>query len=91
MAAEPSGDLQAGALARALLQRDPNLFLVGVGGRCMVVAGVDLWMESHTWSTIGPASSSLVTRCTVAPEIFTPCSQAWCCASRPGKAGSSAG
>lgn len=57
MAAEPSGDLQAGALARALLQRDPNLCLVGVGGRCMVEAGVDLWMESHTWSTIGPGEA----------------------------------
>lgn len=54
MAAEPSGDLQAGALARALLRRDPGLRLVGVGGTAMREAGVELWMESHTWSAIGP-------------------------------------
>ncbi len=57
MAAEPSGDLQAGALARALLQRNPNLRLVGVGGTSMAEAGVELWMESHTWSTIGPGEA----------------------------------
>lgn len=54
MAAEPSGDLQAGALARALRERDPSLRLVGVGGTAMKEAGVELWMESHLWSTIGP-------------------------------------
>jgi lipid-A-disaccharide synthase len=57
MAAEPSGDLQAGALARALRRRDPALRLVGVGGAAMAAAGVELWMESHTWSTIGPGEA----------------------------------
>ncbi len=57
MAAEPSGDLQAGALASALLRRDPSLRLVGVGGDRMAEAGVELWMESHTWSTIGPGEA----------------------------------
>lgn len=57
MAAEPSGDLQGGALARALLRRDPDLRLVGVGGSAMAAAGVELWMESHTWSTIGPGEA----------------------------------
>ena len=41
--------------------------------------------------TIGPASRSSSTKWTVQPVIFTPCSSAWCCASRPGKAGSSEG
>ena len=57
MAAEPSGDLQGGALARALRRRDPSLRLVGVGGTAMAAAGVELWMESHTWSTIGPGEA----------------------------------
>ena len=35
--------------------------------------------------TIGPPSSSAVTRWTVAPVTRTPCSSAWRCASRPGK------
>lgn len=57
MAAEPSGDLQGGALARALKARDPGLRLVGVGGAEMAASGVELWMESHTWSTIGPGEA----------------------------------
>ena len=41
--------------------------------------------------TMGPASSSGVTKCTVAPVTFTPCSSAWRWASVPGNAGSSDG
>ena len=41
--------------------------------------------------TIGPPSSSPVTRCTVAPLTFTPCASACACASTPGNAGSSDG
>lgn len=57
MAAEPSGDLQGGALARALRRRNPDLRLLGVGGSAMASAGVELWMQSHTWSTIGPGEA----------------------------------
>ena len=42
-------------------------------------------------ATIGPASSSGVTKCTVAPLTFTPWSRACRCASTPGNAGSSDG
>ena len=51
------------------------------------------WGDHGTasWATIGPESSPSSTRCTVAPLTFTPCSSAWRCASRPGKAGRSAG
>src|SRR6185436_2469308 len=42
-------------------------------------------------STMGPASSSGVTKCTVAPDTFTPWATACCCASSPGKAGSREG
>src|ERR1700712_5315693 len=41
--------------------------------------------------TIGPASVSGITKCTVAPEILTPAPSAWPCGSRPGKDGSSEG
>src|SRR6476659_1622369 len=41
--------------------------------------------------TIGPASVSGITKCTVAPEIFTPAESAWPCGSRPGNDGSSEG
>ena len=42
-------------------------------------------------ATIGPASSSAVTRWTVQPATLTPCSSACRCASTPGNAGSSDG
>ncbi|MBI3930131.1 MAG: lipid-A-disaccharide synthase [Armatimonadetes bacterium] len=57
MAAEPSGDLQGGALASALLQRDPDLSLIGIGCSAMARAGVKLMMDSSVWSTIGPAEA----------------------------------
>src|SRR5882757_50016 len=41
--------------------------------------------------TIGPASVSGMTKCTVAPEIFTPARSAWPWGSRPGNEGSSEG
>src|SRR5579883_1297615 len=40
---------------------------------------------------MGPASVSGMTKCTVAPEIFTPARKAWPCGSSPGKDGSSDG
>ncbi|HXE71222.1 MAG TPA: lipid-A-disaccharide synthase [Candidatus Nitrosotenuis sp.] len=56
-ALEPSGDLQAAALARALRQRAPDLELVGVGGEHLRAAGVPLLLEGHTWSVIGPTEA----------------------------------
>src|SRR6266702_1979984 len=41
--------------------------------------------------TIGPASVSGITKCTVAPEILTPADSAWPCGSRPGNDGSKEG
>src|SRR5258707_2419967 len=39
----------------------------------------------------GPASVSGMTKCTVAPDIFTPARSAWACGSRPGNDGSNEG
>src|SRR4051812_4473657 len=41
--------------------------------------------------TIGPASVSGITKCTVAPEILTPALSAWPCGSSPGNDGNSEG
>src|SRR6266536_2566423 len=41
--------------------------------------------------TIGPASVSGITKCTVAPDNLTPACSAWPCGSRPGNDGSSEG
>lgn len=59
MAAEPSGDVQGGALARALKAAAPGIRLIGVGGVAMAEAGVELWRESHLWSSIGPGDALL--------------------------------
>ena len=60
--------------------------------RCDSVSAVS---SSATWTapctTIGPASVSGITKCTVAPEILTPAASAWPCGSRPGNDGSSEG
>ena len=42
-------------------------------------------------STMGPVSTPSSTKCTVAPDTRTPCSSAWRCGCRPGKAGRSEG
>lgn len=57
MAAEPSGDLQGAALARALQARLGEVDLVGVGCREMQAAGVKLLADASTWGTIGPSSA----------------------------------
>ncbi|MEW6280710.1 MAG: lipid-A-disaccharide synthase [Candidatus Eremiobacterota bacterium] len=51
--AEPSGDLQGGALARALKMRHPDWRILGTGSSAMRDAGVDLLFDSATWGTIG--------------------------------------
>ena len=55
------------------------------------VGGVVVEHRYRTLQTIGPVSHPASTRCTVHPETLTPYAHAWCCASRPGKDGSSAG
>lgn len=56
-AAEPSGDLQGAALARALRRRNPEIRLLGVGCGRMREAGVEMIAESALWSTIGPSEA----------------------------------
>lgn len=54
LAAEPSGELMAAALVEQIRQREPNARFVGIGGRRMRAAGVELWEDTSTWGTIGP-------------------------------------
>ena len=53
LAAEPSGDLQAAALARQLKLHLPEAELCGVGGQHMRSAGVQLFFDSSVWSAVG--------------------------------------
>lgn len=54
LAAEPSGDLHAGALVEELRRQDPRARFIGMGGRCLQAAGVDLVADTSLWGTIGP-------------------------------------
>lgn len=53
MAGEVSGDYQAAYLARALLERQPNLQLFGTGGQHMRQAGVKIHHELAHLSSVG--------------------------------------
>jgi lipid-A-disaccharide synthase len=53
IAAEPSGELQAAALARELKLHLPDVKLCGTGGRHMRAEGVELFFDSSVWSTVG--------------------------------------
>jgi len=53
LAGESSGDLQGALLAEQLLERDPTLELVGVGGDKMEQAGVKLLLRSEEFAVIG--------------------------------------
>lgn len=59
IAVEPSGDLQGGALVRALKARDADLRFVGVGGPVMAEAGVELWLDTTNLGIIGPGEALL--------------------------------
>ena len=59
IAVEPSGDLQGGALVRALKALDADLRFVGVGGPAMAEAGVDLWLDTTNLGIIGPGEALL--------------------------------
>lgn len=53
VAAEPSGDLIAGALCRALAAAAPGVRLVGMGGPDMAASGVDLLLDFRGFAVIG--------------------------------------
>lgn len=57
VAGDVSGDQNGGRLARALLDLDPTIRLVGVGGPGMERGGVDVTVYSNGMSTIGPPDS----------------------------------
>lgn len=52
-AGEASGDLLAGNLAKALFTRNPDLTLVGMGGKKMADAGVDIIFDAASMSIVG--------------------------------------
>ncbi|HKD67259.1 MAG TPA: lipid-A-disaccharide synthase [Candidatus Binataceae bacterium] len=54
IAGDVSGDQNGGRLARALLDLDPAIRLVGAGGPAMERGGVDVAISSTGVSTIGP-------------------------------------
>ncbi len=54
---EPSGDLQAAALALELKKRHPDWVMLGVGGHKLRAAGVELIADSSTWGSIGPSQA----------------------------------
>lgn len=53
VAGEASGDLHGGNLARALLAQQPTLKLLGVGGRQMRQAGVELIFDIRDLAVVG--------------------------------------
>jgi lipid-A-disaccharide synthase len=53
IAGEASGDLHGGNLARALLAQQPSLQLLGVGGRRMREAGVELLYDIRDLAVVG--------------------------------------
>lgn len=53
VAGEASGDLQGALLARALLARDPDIQIAGVGGEAMEAAGVRLIYRSEEMAVTG--------------------------------------
>ncbi len=53
VAGEASGDLHGGALAEALLKRDPSLQIVGFGGNAMRRAGVEILFDVSKLGVVG--------------------------------------
>src|SRR5688500_10794038 len=52
-AGEASGDLLGADLARALLNKNPQLHLVGMGGERMQAAGVSQVFDANAFSVVG--------------------------------------
>jgi lipid-A-disaccharide synthase len=57
VAGDVSGDQNGGRLARALLEIDPEIRLVGAGGPGMRQGGIEVAVDSTGISTIGPPDS----------------------------------
>jgi len=57
VAGDVSGDQNGGRLARALLDLDPAIRLLGAGGPAMARSGVEVAVSSTAVSTIGPPDS----------------------------------
>jgi lipid-A-disaccharide synthase len=53
VAGEVSGDMAAASLAAEVRRLDPGVDLIGVGGPRMTSAGVNVMVNSATWSAIG--------------------------------------
>ena len=53
VAGEASGDLHGGNLAHALRAQQPTLQLIGVGGRRMRAAGVELLFDIRDLAVVG--------------------------------------
>jgi lipid-A-disaccharide synthase len=53
IAGEASGDLHGGALSSALFKIDPSLQIVGIGGKAMKQAGVDIRFDSAKLGIVG--------------------------------------
>jgi len=53
IAGEASGDLHGGALSSALFKIDPTLQIVGIGGKAMKAAGVDIQFDSAKLGIVG--------------------------------------
>ncbi|MDC4223313.1 MAG: lipid-A-disaccharide synthase [Candidatus Manganitrophus sp.] len=53
VAGEASGDLHGGALAEALLKKDPSLEMVGFGGSAMRRAGVEILFDVSRLGVVG--------------------------------------
>ncbi len=50
---EPSGDVHAGTLVRAMQRIDPHLEICGIGGPCMKAQGVDIFFPIEHLSAMG--------------------------------------
>ncbi|MBI1882624.1 MAG: lipid-A-disaccharide synthase [Chlamydiae bacterium] len=53
LAGEPSGDKMGAQLAQALIQKDPSVELLGVGGSLMRQNGVQILEDMTRWAVIG--------------------------------------
>ncbi|MCP3944430.1 MAG: lipid-A-disaccharide synthase [Desulfobacteraceae bacterium] len=50
---EPSGDLHAASLVKAMKKIDPDLYISGIGGPCMEAAKVDIFFPIEKLSAMG--------------------------------------
>jgi len=53
IAGEASGDLHGSKLVKAMLDQDPSIYFMGIGGRALREAGVRILVEASTLSVVG--------------------------------------